>query len=103
MSPKLLIKDFTKRAKQIREVTRQLNMDISTLNGVAARVPTEATYPLSYFKGHKVILHNVGFEDYGLTAVITIPYQKNMSEVRQYPCGKFRFCIDESWFNEEKE
>jgi len=80
----------------IRDRARKINMKLSELNGVAAVIPTIKNYPLSAFRGNKVLLHNVQFDVYSgeIYAVIMLPYTGAL-DVRGH---KIRVNINEKWF-----
>lgn len=94
------ITEILEKAHDIHDLTRKLNMACSSLSGTAARIPQDAPYPLSYFKGQKVIIHNVhySFEKYGVVASIKVPYPNSDDEAVNFGGEVLAFSIDESWF-----
>lgn len=102
MPLKLKAEKLNAWAAKISENTRLLNIECADLNGVAAKIPEGTPPPLSQLIGHKVILHNVSYcaGAGGITASITVPYGKDLKGNEFTPGGKYRFCIDETWFND---
>ncbi len=98
MSLKEKIERLNKDADAVREMIRGLNIRASELSGVAATIPYNAPHPALYFKGYKVILHNVKFKDDCIRATITMPHANVAEEARPYFGGNFRFKIDKNWF-----
>ncbi len=98
MSLKEKIKQLNKRASVIRESIRDLNISAADLSGVAAVIPQDALFQASYFKGHKVILHNVSY-DYNaglISATITFPDTEGAG--CSLSRGTYQVNIDETWF-----
>jgi len=81
----------------IRERSRNFNMKLSGLNGVAAVIPKTRTYPLNGFQGSKVLLHNVhaDYKTGELYAVITLPYGGEAKAQGH----KILVNINENWFS----
>lgn len=98
MCLKAKIEGLNKSANTIRELTRGLNIRATELIGVIATIPQSAPIPASYFKGCKVILHNVTYDhDAGhICATITFPYSEDINNPVS-GCTQ-RFSINESWF-----
>ena len=98
MSLKAKIKQLNKDAGTIHELTRSLNIIAATLNGVAAVIPHDVPAFISYFKGCKIILHNVSYDHSTscISAAVTFPY---IDGNKKHISGcTYRFNIDESWF-----
>ena len=96
------ITEILEKAHEIYDLTRKLNMSCSSLSGTAATVPLDAPFPLSYFKGRKVILHNVhySFEKDGVVASIKVPYPEQADEAVNFGGEVLAFTINENWFSE---
>ena len=101
MSLKAKIESLNIRAASAREIIRSINMSASKLNGVAAVIPQDVPAPASYFKGNKVVLHNVAYDQAAgcISAVITFPYGEDHIG-RSYAGRRHRFNIDEKWFKD---
>ena len=83
---------------EMRERSRQLNIKLSELNGVAAVIPRTKKYPLNAFRGSKIILHNVQYDIHTgeIYAAIKLPYTG-----RSKCTGSILVAnINENWFPE---
>lgn len=98
MDLKIVAEQLDKDADAIRETIRDLNIRASELSNIAATIPDDAPHPASYFKGYKVVLHNVSFEDGCIRANITMPHAGIVEEARPYFGSNLRFKIDKNWF-----
>lgn len=98
MSLKAKIEEMNSMADSLHEASLKLNIRASELNGVAAVIPHDAPAPASYFKGCKVILHNVSYDHNAgrIRAVITLPYTADTDN--NHSGGTYRINIDENWF-----
>lgn len=98
MSLRAKIEQLSKSANTIYELICNLNIKASELSGVVATIPQNAPAPASYFKGCKVILHNVSYNrDAGcIYAVITFPYS---DEAKDFAGCTHQFNIDGTWFD----
>jgi len=87
-------------AKSINESLKGLNVRAAGLNGVAATIPDSAPPPVSYFKGDKVILHNVSYDHNkkSISAAIAIPYREEQCDISKHSGAIFRVSINEDWF-----
>ncbi len=92
------IERMNKAAGAIALTTRTLNKEASSLNGVAAVIPADAPFPISHFKGEKVILHNVSYDPAAkcISAVVTLPYREN--EVNYAQGHDLIVFLNEKWF-----
>lgn len=111
MTLKSKIHNLNEYAGAVQELTRKLNIECSELNGVAANIPADAPAPAEYFRGGKVILHNVSYDHVtgAILATITIPQStpealaklpssSARAIAKDYAGHKRRVCIDETWF-----
>ena len=92
------IEQLNKSANTIHELICLINIRASELIGVVAIIPQNAPAPASYFKGRKVILHNVSFDRSAgcISAAITFPYTDDTKKLFS-GCTQ-RFNIDKTWF-----
>lgn len=100
MCLKLKVKSLATMADSVKEDIRNINILASKLCGVVATVPDDAAFPLSAFRGKKVILHNVGFDtdSRGLAASIQIPYGDGTGPAFKHGGQILKFKINEDWF-----
>jgi len=102
MSLKPVIAALEMKAENVREAIRCINIEASELSGVAAVIPPDAPPPARYFKGHKVILHNVSYSrsTSQIKATFALPYTNPDEEGKREHSGvKTRCAINENWFN----
>jgi len=94
------ITEILEKAHEIYDLTRKLNMSCSKLSGTAVTVPTDAPFPLSYFVGHKVIVHNCrySFDKYSVVASVKIPYPHKSDGSLNFGGEILEFSLDEKWF-----
>lgn len=97
-------KQLSEQAKSLKEATRYLNMACSELNGVAATIPKDAAYPLSRFRGCKILLQNVIYDPVmmSIRAAIKLPPTKEGKILKGISLSVFSHQITEDWFKDEK-
>ncbi len=100
MSLKENMRLLSNQADALNKATRSVNLAASKFNGVAAIIPNSVPAPASYFKGCRVILHNVMYDRNigAVCAVVTFPYIDGDDQEREQSGTTHRFKIDESWF-----
>ncbi len=91
-------------AETLNELTRSLNRRCSELIGVAAQIPEKVnSYPIIFFKGCKVMLHNVSYDAKAMAIVadVTLPYLEGNTQPTSGTT--LRVAIDPDWFKEDEQ
>ncbi len=98
MSLKEKIERLNKDVSIAQEQIRGLNIRAADFSGVAVVIPQDAPFPASYFKGCKVILHNVRYDHSVGCICATITFPHGVDTEPDYSGHTQQVNINENWF-----
>ena len=102
----MLIDAINIKAKELRDIRRQLNFLCSGLSGTAVTVPKKALPPLHYHIGSKLLISNARYnvDKHAVLASIKLPYMNTHKDREVRHDGEvIEVTIDRAWYPEVKK